>query len=175
MKKVYLVLASLGVLALLPFNASARIGETVEQCNQRYGKARYTNQSPALINGVPSLTYSYQGWLIKTSFLKKHAAMVRYYQMGCHKIQDDELQAVLKGEANGGQWKEKSRKSLNPVKNLQNLFIRPRLWKNSNGTIAYFETSSYSSLIIETPIVTQYKKAKAEAAEKKRKSSIPEF
>ena len=85
------------------------------------------------------------------------------------------LQAILKAETYGGEWKRKSQYSWNPAVNLQNTFTKPRLWTNPIGAEAYFSDPLYISFIVKAPIVEQYNKAKADAAEQQRKSTIPEF
>ena len=128
-----------------------------------------------LLSGVTNRTYSYKGWRIQTAFIGGRAAMLSYSKANSQMIEDDELQVILKAESYGGEWKEKSQFSLNPAKNLQNIFSHPRLWTNSTGALAYFNNPQYLSLVIEAPIVDKFRKAKAESIEKRRKANIPDF
>jgi len=179
MKNVLLILAILATTVTATLEASARMGETIAQCDQRYGVQK---QSPGdnlftLLSGpgVTNRTYRYQGWIIRNAFIRGRTAIIRYSKANSQKIENDEMQAILKAESHGGTWTEKSQISLNPVKHLQNAFTKPRLWTNSNGATAYFDNPQYLSMTIEAPVVEQYKKAMADAAERQRKSSIPEF
>lgn len=179
MKNTFRLSAILFLTAITAIEVSARMGETIAQCDQRYGAPK---QSPsdnmfALLSGpgVTNRTYVYQGWRIKTAFIKGRAAMLRYSKVDAQKIQDDEVQAILKAETYGDAWTEKSQYSVNPAKYLQNAFTKPRLWTNGIGAEAYFENPQYLSFVVKAPIVDQYNKAKADAAEQKRKSAIPEF
>lgn len=165
----------LAVLAVLPRESSARLGETVAQSDQRYGAPTSVKSSFLVLSGVPNREYSYRGWRITAAFIKGKTAKVRYSKAGGKKIEDDEWQAVLKGEAHGGEWTEKSQSSLNPAMHLQNLFTRPRLWTNSNGCVAYFENPQYLSFVVEAPIVEKYKQAQEAQRERQRKAAIPDF
>lgn len=179
MKHSFLLSAILFATVITAIEASARMGETIAQCDQRYGAPKHPpgdSMFPLLSGpGVTNRTYAYQGWRIKTAFIKDRAAMLRYSKVDAQKIQDDEVQAILKAETYGGAWTEKSQYSLNPVKSFQNTFTKPRLWTNSIGAEAYFENPQYLSFVVKAPIVDQYHKANADAAEQKRKSTIPEF
>ena len=155
------------------------MGETIAQCDQRYGPQK---QSPgdnmfALLSGpgITNRTYRYQGWIIGNAFIRGRAAMIRYSKANSQKIENDEVQAILKAESYGGAWTKKWQYGFNPAKNLQNILSHPKLWTNGIGAEAYFENPLYGSFVIKAPIVEQYKKAKAAAAEQRRKSSIPEF
>lgn len=158
--------------------ASARMGETLAQSDQRYGVKNiipYSSIFGLSGPGVTNRAYLYQGWRIKTAFIQGRAAMLQYSKQHNEKIQDDEALAILQAEASGGEWTEVSQLSLNPLKHIQNMMTAPRLWTNSNGIKAYFNNPQYMTLVVESPEVDQYKKAQAEAAEQKRKASIPNF
>ena len=179
MKHAFLILAVLIATTIAALESSARMGETIAQCDRRYGAPKQSpvdNMFPLLSGpGITNRTYVYQGWRIKAAFIKNRAAMLRYNKSNNATIQDDEVQAILKAESFGGAWTERSQFSLNPTKHLQNLFSQPRLWTNGIGAEAYFENPQFMSFVVKAPIVEQYKKAKADAAERQRKSSIPEF
>ena len=79
MKNAFLILAILFAIAIAPLDASARMGETIAQCDQRYGPQK---QSPgysmfALLSGpgITNRTYRYQGWIIGNAFIRGRAAM----------------------------------------------------------------------------------------------------
>lgn len=176
MKSAFLILAILAATALVASEASARMGETLAQCDRRYGMQ---NQSSGemfpLISGVTNRTYVYQGWRITAAFIKGRAAMLRYTKTNNARIQDDEAQAILRAETYGGEWKRISQYSWNPAVNLQNSLTKPRLWTNPIGAEAYFSDPLYISFVVKAPVVEQYNKAKSDAAEQRRKATIPEF
>jgi hypothetical protein len=178
MKITFLILAVLAATVIATLEASARMGETIAQCDQRYGLENispYHNSFSGLSGpGVTNRTYNYQGWIIRTTFVQGRAAMLRYSKAHSQKIEDDEVQAILKSETFGGEWTEKSTVSLNPIKSMANAIAHPNVWTNGIGAEAYYEMTR-SSFVIKAPIVEQYKKAKADAAEQQRKSSIPKF
>ena len=101
--------------------------------------------------------------------------MLRYAKANNQKIQGDEVDAILNGEANGGVWKKESQGTLDPFKGVMNILLQSKRWKNSNGSVAYFMDPMHSRLIVESPLAETFRKATAEAAEKKRKANIPAF
>lgn len=165
------------VTIIATHEAVARMGETIAQCDQRYGaqKQSSADNSFPLISGVTNRIYTYQGWRIRIAFIKGRAAMLRYSKITGQKIEDDEVQTILKAETYGGNWTKQSQFSLNPLKNLQTLISHPKLWTNGIGAEAYIENPSTVSFIIKAPVVEKYRKAKEAMREQRRKSSIPEF
>lgn len=177
MKKICLILAVLAALSFVAREAAARMGETIAQCDQRYGAQK---QSPVdisfpLISGVTNRTYTYQGWRIQIAFIKGRAAMLRYTKVTSQTIEDNEVRAILKAETYGGNWTEQSQFSLNPLNRLQNFISHPRLWTNDIGAEAYIENPSTVSFIIKAPIIEKYRKAQEARRDQQRKASIPEF
>ena len=179
MNNAILISALIAATVLAVPEASARLGETLAQSDQRYGVKNVVPYDYSIIGlsgpGVTNRTYLYQGWRIKTTFIQGRAAMLQYSKQHNEKIQDDEALAILQAESGGGEWTEVSQLSLNPLKHIQNMMTATRLWTNSNGIKAYFNNPQYMTLVVESPEVEQYKKAQAEAAEEKRKASIPNF
>ena len=179
MNKLFLLSAILFATAMATLDAPARMGETIAQCDRRYGTP---SQLPgdnmfALLSGpgITNRTYRYQGWCINAAFIHNRAAMLRYSKLDAQQIQEDEVQAILKAETYGGAWTEKAQYSVNPAQFLKNVFTKPRLWTNSIGAEAYFENPQYHSFVVKAPIVEQYNKARTDAAEQQRKSAIPKF
>ncbi len=175
MNKTLIIMFLWGFACIGNSNALARMGETIAQCDRRYGPPVSTNQSLGVLPGVPTRTYKYHGWRITAAFVQGRAAVLSYSKSSIARIQDDELAAILKSETYGGTWKRKRQYSWNPTKNLQNLLTHPKVWSKTNGTIAYFSNPMYDNLIVEAPIAQKYREAKDKAAEERRKASIPAF
>ena len=178
MNKIFLICAVIIATAMSALKASARMGESIAQSDLRYGVSNVIPYNISVSGlsgpGVTNRTYRYQGWTIWTTFIQGRAAMLRYSKAKSQKIEDDEVQAILKAETFGGEWTPKSNRALNPLKGMANAVARPAVWTNSIGAEAYYEMTR-SSFVIKAPIVEQYKKAQADSAEQQRKSSIPEF
>ena len=171
MKMTCLFLAVAAALSLAAREAAARLGETLEQCNQRYGAPRSSNSMFPVLSGAPNREYTYQGWRITAAFLKGHAAKLRYSKMNSHKIEEDEFQAILKGNVGDGSWSAQTM----PKAIFNNPFGPNKIWSHSNGSLAYFENPSRNTVVLEAPIVKQFLQAQETMREKQRKASIPEF
>jgi len=178
MKSAVLKSVAIAIAALTVSSADARMGETIVQCDQRYGAPKRTSPDGFELLAGPGVThrvYAHHGWNIRTAFIGGRAALLRYSKINGQTIQNDEVQAILKAESLGGTWDQKCQFSLNPIRQLRNTMTMPRLWTNGIGAKAYFDNPMFLSFIIEAPVVEKYKKAKAEAAERQRKSNIPDF
>ena len=171
MKMTFGFLAVLATLSFAVREATARMGETIEQCNQRYGAPTSPTSMFPVLSGVPNREYTYQGWRIAVAFLKGQAAKLRYSKMNSRMIEEDEFQAILKGEAGGGSW------SSQPMHRaiFNNPFGPNKIWNNSNGSAAYFENPSRNTVVLEAPIYRQFIQAQEAKREQQRKASIPEF
>jgi hypothetical protein len=168
------------MLLLIPFTAYGRLGETEEQCKRRYGKPIDSPSERAfpILEGAKNLTYEYKGWRLRIAFLNNKAVRI-YYSKSAKAgispyIQDDEAKAVLEGESGGGKWKETSKYSFDPVKSFGNMLKYLKFWNNTNGNVAYLQ-SGRLIVVVESPKAEAFTKARAEAKERKRKESIPQF
>ena len=89
-----------------------------------------------MIDGAVGHTYQFQGWYIRTAFVEGRAVLIKYSKIITKDvlptIQDDELRAILAGEAGGGQWRPQSNASLNPATLLANSMVRPLDWINAD-------------------------------------------
>ena len=171
MRLTCLFLAVVATLSLAVREATARLGETFEQCNQRYGAPSSSTSLFPVLAGAPNRQYNYQGWRISVAFLKGQAAKLRYSKLNSGKIEEDEFQAIIKGNAGGGSWSAQStQKTI-----FNNPFGPNKIWSHSNGSVAYFENPSRNTVILEAPIVQEFLQAQAAKREQQRKDSIPEF
>ena len=161
---------------------SARLGETEEQSKQRYGEPskdmEFMMKEMPMIDGAVCHAYKYQGWLIKCAFVDGKAVRIVYFKLGGKdvkpQIQDDEMIAILTGEAGGGKWSKKAP----PAKNLGEIIMAPMIYANSfinsNGNFALMD-SSRIQMTFEAPAAAAFIKARDEAKEQKRKAVIPKF
>lgn len=170
------------LLCFMAFNVSARLGETEEQSRQRYGEPLKKNedifQFQPLIDGTVNRTYKFQGWWIRCAFVEGRAARICYMKMSGKDvkpaIQEDEINAILEGEANGGTWQRRSNATLNPAQLLANAVIRPETWINSNGSTAQ-TNFSHLDITLETPAASAFIKMRDAEKEQQRKANIPKF
>jgi len=175
MRQQYLVLSILALIACSPVVGHARLYETEAQCEQRYGKPQESPSDKAIpiLANATNRTYNYQSWKIRVAFLNAKVSMIQYTKSVADAssitIRDDEANAILAGEANGGKWQDKMNFD------LFDQLIHPKKWLNTNCSIAYFVGANRISLVIESPEVEIFKKAQAEEKERNRKASIPKF
>ena len=149
----------------------ARIGETEVESETRYGKPvneAMSKMSP-ILSGAVNHIYVYQGWNIKVAFVNGKAVRMHYFKRSVPMtIKDDEAQAVLAGEANGGQWQEK--------RNIRwNDLLFSKVWVNTNGSVASIEGLGGMLLVVDTPAAQAFAQAKKVADEQQRKAAIPKF
>lgn len=163
--------------------ASARLGETEEQSKQRYGEPMKKVEDmltyQPMIDGAVHHSYHRQGWTNQCAFVDGKAVRIRYMKMTKKDvnlwIQDDELLAILEGEAGGGQWQPKAKPRPTGFADVMtSIVVRASEWQNSNGATA---TSSQprSSVMVESPAASAFIKARDEAKERQRKANIPKF
>jgi hypothetical protein len=163
-------------------SAPARLGETEAESERRYGAPLPQNQDPLtfspLLAGAVNHTYTFQGWHIRAAFVEDKAVLIKYSKIPAKDvkldIQDEELQAILAGEASGYQW----RKATAPDGPLQKLALAAlainKEFVNTNGNRAHLE-QPYYHLIIESPAAKAFLQARAAAKEQQRKATVPKF
>lgn len=137
-----------------------RIGETIAQCDFRYGKP---------IDGPSQITrnYSKNGIKIRVDF-REGKAVALYYSAessGFHnllgKLSDDQIQELLKVNAMGGSWKE-----ITEEHPTDSLFGKQLL--RADGLVVASWDYAASHLILETVVEQQRKKLEYAAAEAKK-------
>lgn len=181
MRKVNLVLTvAFMVFISCAFRVDARMGETEDQSQDRYGapvNPQLDKVNP-LMDGAITCSYKYQGWSIRAAFLNGRTIKIKYSRIPTAgtspQLRHEEMVAILEAESGKGQWKDYKDPTLNPVVAVFNANITPKRWVNSNGNTAYLETGSMS-LVIDSPVVEQLKAAKQAQIEAQRKASVPKF
>jgi hypothetical protein len=109
------------VLLLHAFLASsvARLGETVAECEKRYGAGEvfetetmdqalsHMGRRVSLITGAPHKLYNFQGWLIKVAFVDGVSVAEQYTKDSTRskiRITDAELAVILDANKGDGAW-----------------------------------------------------------------------
>jgi len=125
-------------LLIIPSTVSARLGETVEENQARYGQPvkNYQDTKSPLLKNADNRTYHYQGWKIRIGFFNDHAVRIFYGKLPkpntTQQLKSYEIEAVLKAEAHGGKWKKLRPASLLAEKKAG---IKCLIMPNSDGSI----------------------------------------
>lgn len=159
--------------------ASARIGETPEQCQTRYGKPIAVDND----EGITSFTFKKASIIIDVYFYNGKADTINFHKVNskgkCIALSENEVQYLLETNSGGIKWKEP--KILTA--------IGDKLWETEDGKIRanYSNGPDYFTLHIETEecnarLKTELKdwaakedikyKAKVEAKDKKIKAEV---
>ncbi len=89
------------IIATMPLTALARIGETKEQCDKRYGKLVI----PALAsNGVEYLNYRVHGFAIGLHIFDSTCQKIKYNKEDEGVLAKSEIEALL--SENGADWQQ---------------------------------------------------------------------
>ncbi|MGB2559432.1 MAG: hypothetical protein ACPIG6_02405 [Akkermansiaceae bacterium] len=121
------------IMALLPCVGFARIGESREECDKRYGKVTV---EPLVHEGITYLSYKLHGFSVSLNLIDSKCGRIRYAKTDYGKLEEAEIVALLAG--NGKDWKK--------ISNTQ--------WKDSAGSMAKV-TGKY--LVVETLSYRQHK------------------
>lgn len=131
-----LALSVLAALVAVPFQGSARMGETEEQSQARYGApvTPALDKASPLVAGMVSHSYQYQGWNIRAAFLNGVTVKIKYARIPTPgtkpQLQDEEITAILAGEAGADRWKELDKKVAGQI-------LSSKGWLHANGNTAY--------------------------------------
>lgn len=194
MRPTLLLSISLGFLTL--HSTFARLGETQDQAEARYGlpkSEKVAKYGTPLIEGAKELTFEYEGWRIRCALLRatdgKEYIMREEYRKvwnsevvkkgGIINIRDFERDAVLKGEAGNSQWTKKVLGDLNrnPLQALSNQLVHlsglaGTVWTRDDGAVARFDSTS---LILDLPQARKYEAELKAIKEKKAREKVPKF
>jgi hypothetical protein len=99
------------LVGILPFNGWARLGETPEQCEDRYGPPSITKKDPAgFLPGVTLSVYQKAGLAISVIFYRGSAGFVVFEKSeknalgNMDELSVTEIEALLKANAGGKEW-----------------------------------------------------------------------
>lgn len=183
MKKVCLIILLSSFLS--PWDVNARLGDSVEVSQRRYGLpvTSAADKVNPIMKDLLVETYNYKGWTIKAAYLNNHTVRILYGRKPQPDLspflQDYELDAILNAEAHGGTWTRLRKKSIVeeaflPTKHPNKMFVHAqKAWLNTNGCIAY--TPNGMSLYIDTPDATKWETTMSQAKVEKRKLETPDF
>jgi len=168
--------------------AHARLGETREQAEARYGlpksekTARF--QTP-LIEGAREITFLYQGFRIRCALLpatdgREYIVREEYLRKdGSPVIKDFERDAILAGEGNGMEWSDEKMGplSLDPVKTLQNQFAHALMgqnWRRTDGALAIHGIGGFP-VRLELPQAANWEAQIKAAKDQAARANVPKF
>jgi len=189
----------LAIFLLLTTSAFARLGETIAQAENRYGLSKPVPQTTLtiagrLIEGDHEYLFEYKGWKIRCALLM--ASNGEWYIMreeytkdwntevrlagGSPMIADYERDAILKGEAEGKQWKLKllADPDPDPVVTLSkqlahSLGFMGSVWIRDDGAVA--RVPGGMQMILELPAALKRDAELKAIKEKKLKEGVPGF
>lgn len=176
--------ASLAFLLLSHLTAEARLGETENQCNARYGTPKRVAE---IVPGCSTNEYDYHGFKVRVAFAYFNGPAIKMTfgkPLGPF-LKDDEIEAILKANTEDGmEWKRavhenEASKKLDPFTRIIGaLFVNPafgmKAWIRSDGAVAELQPQKLGLILHTQESFAREKKAK-EDAEAQRKAAIPNF
>jgi hypothetical protein len=137
------------VASLLNLSASARVGETVAECDARYGK-------PVLVEGLRR-TYAMKGFVVIQEFENGKAAVSVYKSASGKDLTEGEKTVFVNAEKSFGKWIE-----------LPRFSVEPQEWHSTIGKgIAVYSDEMKMLMICSKDYMEA--KLKREAEEKQKK------
>jgi hypothetical protein len=175
-------------LLLTAAGAQARLGDTLDQAEERYGLPKSEKIPVAtkpLLEGAIERTFRFEGWRIRTAFLKAsdgNEYIVReqfWKEKDGPLLKDFEVKALLEAEANGQVWKAKERgdASANPVKTIQNQLaqnLEGHTWTRTDRATANLGTVG-THLSLELPQAKKWEADLKAITDAKAKAAVPNF
>lgn len=148
----------LGLFCMAALTATARLGETEAQSQQRYGaplkKGEDFMPSQPVLHGAVNLTYKYRGWWVRAAFVEGRAVRLTYTKVDNKKvdpaIEADELKSILEGEVAQGRWHEKTVAASDADVSQDGLRVRSQEFVNTNGNRARIEVG-HTVVTVEAP------------------------
>jgi len=179
-------------------SVNARLGETQDQAEARYGLPKSEKVSrfgAPLIEGAKELTFEYEGWRIRCALLlatdgKGYIVREEYRKIWNGKvckegktpsITEFERDAVLKAEAGTGQWSKRVIDELNhnPLQALTNQIahisgLTGTVWTRNDGAVARLDFTS-RAIVLDLPQARKYEADLKGIKEKKAHENVPKF
>lgn len=178
--------------------AQARLGDTYEQAQARYGLEKKDTAAAyrtRLLEGSREILFEYSGWRIRCALLRatdgrEYVVREEYTKIwnsevlkagGSPTIRDYEFQAVLTGEAAGGSWKPKR---IAPVGNTLASTLGNQLALSSglSGNALVREDGASacrqfggSAIILNLPQAIKYENELKAQKEAKARATVPKF
>lgn len=79
----------------------ARLGETAEECDARYGKPTTVEKES---DGIPNRTYQYGDFLVKVAFIDGKSVCEEFKKTGKNLLTMEEAQRLLEVNKQGSDW-----------------------------------------------------------------------
>lgn len=171
------------VLFLSASVAQARLGETREQSEARYGlpkSERPLKGLQPLIPGARELTFHYAGFRIRCALLPASDGVEYVFRQEYAKLESStkitqmEMEAIIEAERNELLWEPLT---INPRKKEASTFmtrIGGSIWKRTDGAMAAFGNSR-CELRLELPQAAQWEDQLKVVKEKQERAALPEF
>lgn len=175
-------------LLLLTMTSFARLGDTREQAEGRYGLPKSEKASAhaqPLLEGARELTFEYEGWRIRCALLlakdgQEYVVREEYMKKtGSPSIKDFERDAILRAESNGMKWQEKkvAAFSFDPLKAMQNQMahaLRGPTWVRDDGAVAVHSQGMFP-VRLELPQAQKYEAELKAIKDQQARQKVPKF
>jgi hypothetical protein len=151
---------TLAFLFALIIPASARIGETVEECRDRYGDPVHIDQKAG------SMGFLKSGFLIACQFHKGRVGMIIVIKnqkpgeitIGHAELSEVEIETLLKANAGGGEWADTTPQFEFVSKLWGNEKAKRKAFYNTIQHTLVFITDEYSDVMAKEKADTEQKK-----------------
>jgi hypothetical protein len=148
----HLLIVVLFALALIP--ARARLGETQDQCNQRYGTPLKVVEAGGDFN-YRTVFYMKNGYTICASFINGVCAMLYVAKADNSELSDNEQEALLAASSEGKKWTKADIISMQTV------------WNRDDGAKAQYEPLKHTLMFLSKAyMAAETERAKVEENKK---------
>jgi hypothetical protein len=179
------------ILILTSINAEARLGETLDQAEARYGLPkleRVPDDFPALLPYSRERTFRYDGWIIRAAFLeatdgREYIVREEYWKERHGPfIKDFEVQAILQAESNGRNWSPEeaslhSNNTSGPMLPSTIDLTYPligRTWVRADGATATLGVKG-APMVLELPHARKWETELMGIQEAQARAAVPKF
>ena len=187
----------LPLLLLLTSSAFARLGDTRDQADARYGlpkKPFAPGIQPTLLEGAKEYMYEFEGWRIRCAALlakdgKEYVVREEYQKIwnadvmkrgGVIQIRDFERDAILKGEAGNHTWNEQliGKVDPDPLKAAANQFahqsgLTGKVWVRDDNAVARMPIAPV--LVLDLPQARKWEEDLKAMKDQAARASVPKF
>ncbi len=176
------------LFAITTAAAHARIGETRDQAERRYGlpkSEKPKSHVTPLLSGARELEFHHQGFKTRCALLlatdgKEYIVREQYNRLKGHPvIKDFEMDAILEGERNGSKWTEKKSGSISTdlTKTVQSQFalmLAGKTWVRPDGAVAVHGLGGFP-VRLELPQAAQHEARLKAIKEQQERAAVPKF
>ncbi len=171
------------LLALAVNTAHARLGETREQTEARYGlpkSEKVAKDAAPLMEGARELTFHYEGFRIRCALLLasdgvEYIVRQEYSRLvGRAPITEIEREAILAAEENGQAWAKPERNAKTPKPSRFITAMSGIIWTRADGAVAVHGGGG-SRVRLELPHAVQWEAQFAVVKEQEARAAVPKF